>query len=538
MHEKSIHWVALLALSLVVAPAATQGQVVNLVQNPSFEEDEIILDDPAWDKWWTWGEDTGVKSTVWFDKNECIDGVRSLRVDPKGTANWHFVVLYTPIPQKVDAKYTVSFWAKAQASRPLSAEMAATVGSVKWGYTDFQITTDWAEYKFTSVSQNAMVKLGIWCAGSEIPLWLDFVNVYEGEYVPGIKPSKGASPGRADQPTAVDKAAAEPLLFAGRPGHNGQVNAVVFAPGGRTVASGSADNTVQLWQATNGSCVRRLLGHQGWVMCVAFSPDGTTLASGGEDKTVRLWRVTDGRCLRELSGHTNAVVAVAFSPDGATLATGSLDDSIRLWRVSDGVVLRTLLGHADFVNSVAFSPDGKMLASGGDDRTIKLWRVADGAELMTLTGHQDYVASVAFSPDGQRLASGGGAQDKTVRLWRVPDGILERSWEASAEAVKSVAFSPDGATLASGGGRGDHSIGLWQVNQGTLLRKIAGIALVPPSVLLTYSAGPKQITGHSGSVLSVAFSPDGTTLVTGSMDKTLRLWRVADGAPLWMTPGQ
>jgi len=538
MHEKSIHWVALLALSLVVAPAAVQEQVVNLVQNPSFEEDEIILDDPAYDQWWTWGEDTGVNSTVWFDKNECIDGVRSLRVDPKGTANWHFVVLYGPIPQKVGTKYTASFWAKAQAPRPLSAETAAIDHSVQWGYTDFQITPDWAEYKFTSVSQNAMVNLGIWCAGSEVPLWLDFVNVYEGEYVPGIKPSKASSPRETDQPTSVDKAAAEPLLLAGRHGHNGQVNAVVFAPDGRTVASGSADNTVQLWRVTDGSLVHMLRGHARWVMSVAFSPDGTTLASGSEDKTVRLWRVTDGRCLRELSGHTNAVVAVAFSPDGAMLATGSLDSSIKLWRVSDGAVLRTLTGHADFVNSVAFSPDGKMLASGGDDRAVRLWRVSDGAQLRALTGHKDYVASVAFSPDGQRLASGGGTQDKTVRLWRVPDGILERSWEASSGAVKSVAFSPDGATLASGGGRGDHSIGLWQVNQGTLLRKIAGIALVPPSVLPTYSAGPKQITGHSGSVLSVAFSPDGTTLVTGSIDKTLRMWRAADGAPLWMTPGQ
>jgi WD40 repeat protein len=317
-----------------------------------------------------------------------------------------------------------------------------------------------------------------------------------------------------------------------------QVNAVAFSPDGRTVASGSADSTVQLWQATNGSCVRRLLGHQGWVMSVAFSPDGTTLASGSEDKTVRLWRVTDGSCVRELSGHAAAVTAVAFSPDGATLATGSLDDSIRLWRVSDGAVLRTLLGHGDFVNSVAFSPDGKMLASAGDDQTIKLWRVADGAEMKTLTGHQDYVFCVAFSPDGQRLASGGGMRDRTVRLWRVSDGSLERSWEASAKAVKSVAFSPDGATLASGGGRMDHSIGLWQVNQGTLLRKITGIALVLPAVAPRYGAGPIQITGHSGSVLSVAFSPDGTTLATGSIDKTLRMWRVADGTLVWMTPGQ
>ncbi len=517
MHEKSIHWVALLALSLVVAPAATQGQVVNLVQNQSFEEDEAILDDPAWDKWWTWAEDTGVKSTVWFDKNECIDGVRSLRVDPKGTANWQFMVLYQPIPQKVGTKYTASFWAKAQAPRPLSAEMGAIGASGKWGYTDFQITTDWAEYKFTSASQNATAKLAIWCAGSEVPLWLDFVNVYEGEYVPGIKPSKASSPRKADQPTSVDKAAAEPLLLASGHGHNGQVNAVAFSPDGRSVASGSADNTVQLWRVTDGSRVHMLRGHRSWVMSVAFSPDGTTLASGSGDKTVRLWRVTDGSCVRELSGHAAAVVAVAFSPDGATLATGSLDSSIKLWRVSDGAVLRTLTGHGDFVNCVAFSPDGKMLASGGDDRAVRLWRVADGVELRALTGHQDYVASVAFSPDGQRLASGGGSQDKTLRLWRVLDGTLQQSWKASANAVTSVAFSPDGVTIAAGAGRSDNSIGLWQVGRDTPLRKL---------------------TGHSASVLSVAVSPDGTNLVTGSIDKTLRMWRGADGTLLWMTPGQ
>jgi dipeptidyl aminopeptidase/acylaminoacyl peptidase len=515
---KALAWLTIptaACLFFFVVPAAAKGQVANLVQNPSFEEHEIILDDEFWYKWCTWGEGTGVDSTVKYDTSECIDGVRSLRIDPKGVTNKDFIVLYCTIPLKVGTTYTTSFWTKAQAPRSLAVKMKAEDNSVTWGYTDFQITTDWAEYKFTAAGQNASAKLEFLCAGSEIPLWLDFVNVYEGEYVSGIKPSKETSPRKADQPTEVDRTVAELPWPAS--GHNGRVNAVAFSPDGRTVASGSADGTIQLRRVQDGLRIRKLKGQDWvWFMSVAFSPDGTTLASGSEDKTVCLWRVADGCCLREFSGHTGAVAAVAFSPDGTMLATGSFDDNIKLWRVSDGTLLRTLTGHTDFVNSVAFSPDGKVLASGSDDRVIRLWRVADGAALRTLTGPQDYVSCVAFSPDGQRLASGAGAQDKTLRLWRVSDGTLVQSWKASANAVTSVAFSPDGATIATGAGQDDNSVRLWQVGRDTPLR---------------------QLTGHSGSVLSVAFSPDGTMLVTGSVDATVRMWSVADGTLLWMTPG-
>ena len=150
MHEKSIYWVALLALGLVVAPAATQGQVVNLVKNPSFEQDEVILDDPAWDQWCTWGSDAGLNSTVKIDTTQSIDGARSLRIDPKGNTNWYFIVLNMPMPQKVGTKYTASLWAKGQAPRPLGAQFKDTGNTVSWGYTDFQITADWAEYHFTA----------------------------------------------------------------------------------------------------------------------------------------------------------------------------------------------------------------------------------------------------------------------------------------------------------------------------------------------------------------------------------------------------
>ncbi len=198
--------VALLGLGLIVAPAATQGQAVNLVKNPSFEQDEVILNDPAWDQWCTWGYDVGVNSTVEFDTSTSIDGARSLRVDPQGATNWYFMVIYSPMTQKVGTKYTASFWAKGQAPRPITADMKATDNSVTWGDTDFQITTDWTEYHFTTPAQNGTVKLQIFCAGSTVPLWLDFVYVYEGDYVAGIKPSGITARTKADKPTPADKA--------------------------------------------------------------------------------------------------------------------------------------------------------------------------------------------------------------------------------------------------------------------------------------------------------------------------------------------
>jgi WD40 repeat protein len=117
---------------------------------------------------------------------------------------------------------------------------------------------------------------------------------------------------------------------------------------------------------------------------VAFSPDGKTLASGRADQTVQLWGVADPRHPQPLggplTGHTNTVYSVAFSPDGKTLASGSWDQTVRLWDVADPRHPQPLsvpfTGHTDPVWSVAFSPDGKTLASGGGDNAIRLWDVS------------------------------------------------------------------------------------------------------------------------------------------------------------------
>jgi WD40 repeat protein len=299
------------------------------------------------------------------------------------------------------------------------------------------------------------------------------------------------------------------------------VYSVAFAPDGHTLATGSADQKVRLWNITDPThpvaLGSPLTGHTQSVLSVTFAPDGRTLATGSFDHTVRLWNTTDPAhptaLGAPLTDHTGAVRSVAFAPDGRTLATASSDHTVRLWNTTDRAH-PTALGppltdHTDGVRSVAFAPDGRTLATASSDHTVRLWNTTDRAHPTALgpplTDHTSAVLSVAFAPDGRMLAS--ASQDHTARIWKLPFGLLT----GHTDGVSSLAFSRDGHTLATGSF--DHTVRLWNTTD-----PAHPTALGPP------------LTGHTGAVLSVAFTSDGHTLATASSDHTVRLWNTTDPA--------
>ena len=319
---------------------------------------------------------------------------------------------------------------------------------------------------------------------------------------------------------AMMTAAAQPGI-AVLTGHTGPVVSVAFSPDGKTLASGSADDTVRLWDLATGRQIGKPLAvHAGPFNpaaansapfnSVSFSPDGKTLASGNTDSTARLWDVTTDRPRKPFTGHAAGTFAVAFSPDGKTLATAT-SDGVQLWDTTTGRRRESLTSyrdrksrtsHRDFVWSVAFSPHGKTLASGSDDGMVRLWDAATGSQAgKPLPRHTGPVYSVAFSRDGKTLAT--ATADGVVRLWDVATHQqIGKPLTSHGGPVYSVAFSRDGKTLATA--TADGTVRLWDAATG---RQVG-----------------EPFTGHTGPVYSVAFSPDGKTLASGSADNTVRLW--------------
>jgi eukaryotic-like serine/threonine-protein kinase len=283
-------------------------------------------------------------------------------------------------------------------------------------------------------------------------------------------------------------------------GHSNAVNAVAWSPDGTRVASAGSDNTVQVWNATDGSQAFTYHNHSNAVNGVAWSPNGSRIASGSWDNTVQVWKAADGSHVYIYPGHFAVVEAVAWSPDGTRIASGSWDNTVQVWNAADGSNRYTYRGHFNAVRTVAWSHNGTRIASAGYDQTVQVWNAADGSNVFTYHGHIDVVNGVAWSPNSTRIASAN--VDSVVQVWNAADGSHVFTYHGHSSVVEAVAWSPDGTRIASASL--DKTVQVWNAADG--------------SHVFTYH-------GHSDIVNAVAWSPDGTRIASASSDKTVQVWQ-------------
>ena len=332
------------------------------------------------------------------------------------------------------------------------------------------------------------------------------------------------------------------------------INAIVYSPDGTTIATGTRNGKVLLWDTGTRRLKTEFTAR---VASIAYSPDSTTIATVSSDGTAALWDGQTGKRRATITEH-NRITPLAYSSDGTTIATGepgrfgvwststgkrkttltvkgtpiaysreantfateNWNDTVQLWDAKTGKRKRTLkhtnvihllLTDREYdISSVVFSSDGDTVVTVGeyythDEGTIYLWHVRTGKRKVIYEG-MSYSSRVAFSPDGRTIVSAdiGGK----IRLWNPVTGELEGTITTKhTGGIRSLVYAPDGRTIATSG-RSDKIIRLWDV---------------------TTRKNNMTLTGHSGEVTAIAYSPDGGTIATGSADHTIRLWDADTG---------
>lgn len=329
-------------------------------------------------------------------------------------------------------------------------------------------------------------------------------------------------------------------------GHTSWVLVVSWSPDDGTIATGSYDNSVRLWDAKTGKALGSALkGHTKWITSLSWEPyhlqeqGRPRLASSSKDATVRIWDVVSKRTEMALTGHKGTVSCVKWGGMG-NIYTASHDKSVKVWDSSTGALVHTLSSHGHWVNHLSLSTDfvlrtayhdhtgqvpateaakvakarerfekaariaGKLterVVTASDDCIIYLWDLSQGTKpIARLNGHQKQVNHVLFSPDGSQIAS--AAFDNHVKLWSGSNGTFLHTLRGHVAPVYQVAFSPDSRLLVSASK--DTTLKAWDVKTGTL---------------------KEDLPGHKDEVYAIDWAPDGERVASGGKDRMVRVWR-------------
>jgi WD40 repeat protein len=268
--------------------------------------------------------------------------------------------------------------------------------------------------------------------------------------------------------------------------------------------------------------MKRQESHPGTVLCVAMSGDSQRLMSGGRDKTIKVWDVQTGDNMQTLKGHRGSVMSMDFSPTGNVLVTGGEEGNVKLWKLCDDKIslIRASVGHFDAVNAVKISPDGLKIATTSTDGNTCIWDIKSVKKMHEFSCLDINMFCVTWSSDSKLVAAGG--MFAAVFVWNAQDGtrVLRRWNKKDRRDKKCISLNAQTSILVSAGD--DRVIHVWKLH----LDKSSGRVAVM-----------HRMTGHKASITSLVTSLDGACIISGSDDKTIRLWDAHTGMQIKLFSG-
>ncbi len=281
------------------------------------------------------------------------------------------------------------------------------------------------------------------------------------------------------------------------------------------LAFGCENGIVYVWDIDSEQIIDEFLTNSGVIFAVKIIDDKNIIACSLQGKIVQIWNVNSRKKIESFQSQSYNISLIDISQSGQFLATGSGEKIIKIWNIHTGLYLQSLEGHISEINAISFGSQNKILATASVDRSIKIWDITTGKSLKILQGSVDFIHSLIYSHDGSKIIVGS---KNTIKFWDVNTQKCISNFFEHQDWFSRLVVSPN-----------EQLIGCANIGNHESIIRIWDIKNFQENHLKQNHKPDRTLQGHSDSIWAIAFSPDSTKLVSGSSDRTIKIWDTQTG---------